>query len=176
MGGTGDIGNVLGRVRMLSLDVDGVLTDGALYYTEDGGQIRKFHVRDGVGMKRVLAVGVEMALITASKTQAIRHRGEDLGIRHVILGAVDKLAALKGLCRDLGIDLLDVAHMGDDLNTTCPCWSPSATESCWSPSACPLSVANGASEAKNAALYVTEREGGDGAVREVCDMLVAARG
>ena len=85
MGGTGDIGNVLGRVRMLSLDVDGVLTDGALYYTEDGGQIRKFHVRDGVGMKRVLAVGVEMALITASKTQAIRHRSEDLGIRHVIL-------------------------------------------------------------------------------------------
>lgn len=166
MGGTGDIGNVLGRVRMLSLDVDGVLTDGALYYTEDGGQIRKFHVRDGVGMKRVLAVGVEMALITASKTQAIRHRGEDLGIRHVILGAVDKLAALKGLCRDLGIDLLDVAHMGDDLNDV------PVLESV----GCPLSVANGASEAKNAALYVTEREGGDGAVREVCDMLVAARG
>ena len=166
MGGTGDIGDVLGRVRMLSLDVDGVLTDGALYYTEDGGQIRKFHVRDGVGMKRVLAAGVEMALITASKTQAIRHRGEDLGIRHVILGALDKLAALTGLCRDLGINLADVAHMGDDLNDV-PVLEAVG---------CPLSVANGAPEAKDAALYVTARAGGDGAVREVCDMLVAARG
>ena len=72
MGAKRQIGDVLGRVRMLSLDVDGVHTDGALYYAEDGGQIRKFHVRDGVGMKRVLAAGVEMALITASKTQAIR--------------------------------------------------------------------------------------------------------
>jgi 3-deoxy-D-manno-octulosonate 8-phosphate phosphatase (KDO 8-P phosphatase) len=166
MGGTGDIGDVLGRVRMLSLDVDGVLTDGALYYTEDGGQIRKFHVRDGVGMKRVLAAGVEMALITASKTQAIRHRGEDLGIPHVILGAIDKLAALTGLCRDLGIDLAHVAHMGDDLNDV-PVLEAVG---------CPLSVANGVPEAKDAALYVTARAGGDGAVREVCDMLVAARG
>ena len=114
MGGTGDIGEVLGRVRMLSLDVDGVLTDGALYYAEDGGQLRKFHVRDGVGMKRVLAAGVEMALITASKTQAIRHRGEDLGIRHVILGVVDELAALSGLCKELGIDVGAVARMGDE--------------------------------------------------------------
>ena len=166
MGGTGEIGNVLGRVKMLSLDVDGVLTDGALYYAEDGSQIRKFHVRDGVGMKRVLAAGVEMALITASKTQAIRHRGEDLGIPHVILGVDDKEAALRGLCRDLGIGLSDVAHMGDDLNDV-PVLRIVG---------CPLSVANGASEAKDAALYVTERAGGDGAVREVCDMLVAARG
>ncbi len=166
MGAKRQIGDVLGRVRMLSLDVDGVLTDGALYYAEDGSQIRKFHERDGVGMKRVLAAGVEMVLITASKTQAIRHRGKDLGIRHVILGADDKLAALSGLCRGLGIDLGDVAHMGDDLNDV-PVLEAVG---------CPLSVANGAPEAKDAALYVTERAGGDGAVREVCDLLVAARG
>ena len=155
----------LTAVKLLSLDVDGVLTDGGLYFADDGGPLRRFHAHDGVGMKRVAAAGVELVILTASNTEAIRRRADWLGVRHVFLGVEDKLATLSGLCRDLGVDLAEVVHMGDDLNDVALLEAVG----------CPLTVAGAVPEAIEASLFVTERRGGDGAVREVCDLLLAAR-
>ncbi len=156
----------LAGVRLLSLDVDGVLTDGGLYFADDGSQLRKFNVKDGLGMKRARNAGVEVAIITASATPAIHHRGEVLGIPHVFIGVEDKLATLQGLCEGLDIELSAVAHMGDDLNDLALLQTIG----------CPLTVADAVAEIKEAACYITERKGGAGAVREICDMLVSAHG
>jgi len=154
----------LKRVRLLTLDVDGVLTDGGLYLDDRGHQLRKFNVKDGMGMQRALAAGVEVALITASDTDAIRHRARILGIRHALVGVDDKLSALRPLCNNLGIDMTEVAHMGDDLNDL-PVLAAVGL---------PLTVADAVSEVLAAVAFVTERPGGGGAVREICDLIVAA--
>lgn len=155
----------LSRVRLLSLDVDGVLTDGGLYYSEDGGISRKFNVKDGVGIKRVQALGVELAIISAGASGSILHRSRTLGIVHVFTAVDDKLASLNTLCHQLGISLDDVAHMGDDVNDL-PVMAVVG---------CPMTVADAVPEARDAALYVTQRSGGNGAVREVCDLIIKAR-
>ena len=155
----------LGTVRLLSLDVDGVLTDGGVYYGEDGSQMRRFNVLDGVGIKRVQAAGVAVAIITAAASEAIRHRARYLGVRYVFIGADDKLAILKDLCGGLGIELDQVAHVGDDLNDL-PVLDAVGL---------PLTVPGAAPEVRRRALYITRKEGGSGAVREICDLIVAAR-
>ena len=160
-----DLVERLGAVKLLSVDVDGVLTDGGLYFTDDGRQSRKFNVRDGVGMKRALAAGIELAIVSASAAQSIRHRGEILGVQHVFIGVEDKLAVISDLCRDLGIGLADVAHVGDDLNDL-PLLRAVG---------CPLSVADAVPEVREAAVFVTENGGGAGAVREICDLVMEAR-
>lgn len=156
----------LSSVKLLSLDVDGVLTDGGLYYADDGTQFRKFNVKDGLGMKRVMEeTDVQMAIITANKKPVVQFRAADLGIEHVYVGTEDKLAALNEICGKLGLDLHETAHIGDDVNDV-PVLDAVG---------CPLSVADAAAEARNAALYVTERKGGDAAVREICDLFLASR-
>lgn len=158
------LGKRLATVRLLSLDVDGVLTDGGLYYLEGGGIARKFNVKDGLGMQRVKAMGVELAIISAGVSGTIAERAERLGVEHVFVGVEDKLATLRGVSETLGIDLAHVAHVGDDLNDVAVLDAVG----------CPLSVADAVPEARAAAFYVTERKGGDGAVREICDHLVEA--
>ena len=156
----------LAQIRLLTLDVDGVLTDGGLYYTEDGILLRRFNVKDGQGIKRVMAAGVTVALVSAGPAQSIRRRGEDLGIPHVFAGVEDKLARVTELCGDIGRTLAETAHVGDDLNDL-PLMEAIG---------CPLTVADAVSEVLAAAVFVTERGGGAGAVREICDMIAAAKG
>lgn len=163
---TEDLIEKLKGVRLLSLDVDGVLTDGGLYYAEDGSQLRKFNVKDGMGMKAVRRLGVEVCIITASKTAAIHHRGEVLGIPHVFVGVEDKLTTLIGLCAKLGIGLDAVAHIGDDVNDL-PVLRAVGL---------PLTVADAVDAVLAEAAYVTKRKGGDGAVREICDLIGVAKG
>ena len=155
----------LGKVRLLSLDVDGVLTDGGIYYGEDGTRMHRFNVLDGVGIKRVQAAGVEVAMITAGASEAVRHRARYLGVRYVFIGIQDKLATLNDLCGGLGIGLDEVAHVGDDLNDL-PVLEAVGL---------PLTVAGAVAEVRRRALYITKTEGGSGAVREICDMIVATR-
>ena len=155
----------LRTVKLLTLDVDGVLTDGGLYFTEDGSQMRRFNVRDGEGMKQVMAAGVQMALITASATQAIAHRARVLGIEHALIGVSDKLTALKGLCEILKIDIADVAHMGDDLNDLPTLQAVGLS----------LTVADARPEVLAEVDFASAQNGGDAAVRDICDRLVAAR-
>lgn len=155
----------LREIKLVSLDVDGVLTDGGLYFADDGLTLRKFNVKDGLGIKRIMAAGVEVVVISSGPQEAIRRRMESLGIRRVFTGVPDKAETLTGVCEELGIDFADVLHMGDDLNDL-PVMSKIG---------CPIAPPDAVSEVRDCAIYLTAQKGGAGAVREICDMLVRAR-
>ncbi len=156
---------VLDGIRLVSLDCDGVMTDGTLYYGEDGRQWRAFHVHDGVGIRMLLEAGLAVAFVTASRTAAIERRAEVLGVAHCLVGVDDKREALAGLCRRLGIGFEAVAHMGDDLNDL-PVLEAVGL---------PATVANAVPDVLAAARYTTRRGGGQGAVREFAEWLLAGR-
>ncbi len=149
-------------VKLLSLDLDGTLTDGGLYYAEDGSELRKYQVQDGYGMLLVKDIGIELALITRSDTPAIQKRIDRLKIRFGRMGVHDKLPVLKDICAELGIGLHQVCHVGDDVNDLGVLGAVGL----------PVAVANARPQVKQVAAYITEARGGDGAVREVCDLLL----
>ncbi len=152
-------------IRLLVLDVDGVLTDGRLYYGARGQALQAFHVRDGHGIKALLAVGIRIAVISGRRSRGVVLRCRELGIRDVHQGVVDKLACLSAICRKLKIDLSDCAAVGDD--------SPDAPV--LRAAAVSYAVADAHADARRAATHVTRLRGGRGAVREVCDALLARR-
>ena len=160
-----DLRRRLKRVRLLSLDTDGVLTDGGIYFTDAGDELRKFNVKDGLGIQRAQAAGIIVVMMTSSVAPAIAHRGKALGVDHIFLETRDKLDRLVRLCDALKIDLEDVAHVGDDL-TDLPVFTAVG---------CPMTVADCVDEVRRRAVYVADKKGGDGAVREICDLLVAAK-
>ncbi|MEZ5458697.1 MAG: HAD hydrolase family protein [Steroidobacteraceae bacterium] len=151
------------RVRLLVLDVDGVLTDGRLLYGPRGETLKAFHVRDGHGIKQLLGRGVAIAVISGRRSAAVQTRCRELGIRHVFQGVDDKLACFEALRRKLRCAVAECGAIGDD--------TPDA----------PLlrhvgygfAVADAHLDAQDAARYITRSPGGRGAVREVCDWLVA---
>lgn len=155
----------LGQIKLLSLDVDGVMTDGGLYYTDDGLQFRKFNVKDGLGIKRAIQAGVQVCIISASKATSTLTRAEHLGIQHVRIGAQDKLSELRDIAAQLGIDLHEAAHMGDDLTDV----------ELMKGVGMALTVADAVPEVLATADYVTTKAGGKGAVREICDLMVSNR-
>ena len=155
----------LRRVRLLALDVDGVLTDGRLHYGPRGETTKVFHVRDGHGIKRVQEAGIEVAIISGRKSAAVAKRARDLGIRHVFQGVVDKLAVLQKLAKARGVALEHCACVGDD--------TPDAP--ILEAAGLGIAVADAHADALAAADLVTTRAGGLGAVREVCDWLLDAR-
>jgi 3-deoxy-D-manno-octulosonate 8-phosphate phosphatase (KDO 8-P phosphatase) len=152
----------LARVKLLVLDVDGVLTDGSLYYTEHGEEIKKFHVRDGQGIKLAQQAGIEVALVSGNASTAVEQRARVLGVPYVFLGVADKLATLEVLCTRLGLSLAQVAYVGDDVNDL------SALHAV----GCPCTVADAMPANRACAVYVTHLPGGQGAVREICDVLI----
>lgn len=152
----------LSQVKLLALDVDGVLTDGGLYYTDSGEQLRKFNVKDGQGLKLLMQAGVEVAIISAIYSTATLHRTRKLGIVHTFLGVEDKLSVLQELCEKLVINLSQVAYVGDDINDL-PVMQVVG---------CPLTVADAMPQNQECAVYVTQRPGGQGAVREICEQLL----
>jgi 3-deoxy-D-manno-octulosonate 8-phosphate phosphatase (KDO 8-P phosphatase) len=155
----------LRRVRLLVLDVDGVLTDGRLFYGPKGELLKAFHVRDGYGIKQVAQAGISVAIISGRKSAAVVQRARGLGIRHVTQGATDKLAALRKLAKARGVALEDCACVGDD--------TPDAP--ILEAAGLGIAVADAHQDALAAADLVTTKPGGHGAVREVCDWLIAAR-
>jgi 3-deoxy-D-manno-octulosonate 8-phosphate phosphatase (KDO 8-P phosphatase) len=157
-----DIHKELSKIRLLSLDVDGVLTDGGLYYTDNGSVQRKFNVKDGVGIKRLLEAGVIVAIISAGISGSIPSRAKTLGIKYVFTGVSDKQAVLKELCQNLKIGLNEAAHIGDDINDV----------ALLKIVGCPIAVADAQKEVINISKIVTKRNGGCGAVREICDALL----
>ena len=153
------------RTRLLVLDVDGVMTDGRLYYDGHGNEMKAFHVRDGYGIKAVLRHGCEVAVISGRRSAAVATRLKELGVKHAVLGQDDKLPALQAMARELGIsDLTEVACVGDD-----------------APDLAMLAVVGFAAAPADAHPEVaaqvhwqTAAPGGRGAVREVCDLLLRA--
>ncbi len=153
------------HVRVLVLDVDGVLTDGRLYYGPRGEALKVFHVRDGAGLKQLAAAGVTVAVISGRRSVMTRVRCRELGIRHVLQGVQDKAAALRTLCTRLRVEPADCACIGDD-TPDIPLMRLTGLA---------YAVADAHAEARQAAHRVTTLPGGQGAVREVCDQLLAAR-
>ncbi len=154
----------LRRVKLLVLDVDGVLTDGRLFYGVRGESLKVFHVRDGHGIKAVAKAGITVAIISGRKSQMVVKRARDLGIKHVFQGVADKLAALEKLAKSRNLTLAECACVGDD--------TPDAP--ILAAAGLGIAVADAHADALAAAQMTTTLPGGRGAVREVCDWLVAA--
>ena len=153
------------KLRMLILDVDGVLTDGRLYFTATGDEIKAFSVLDGQGIKQLQRAGMPVAIITGRNSPLTARRAEDLGIRFLIQGREDKGVALSELCAELGLATADVAYMGDDLPDV----------SAMHLAGMAFTVPQAHYSAAALADYCTRAAGGAGAVREVCDLLLTAR-
>jgi len=153
------------NVRLLCVDVDGVLTDAGMYYGPDGEVLKKFNTRDGMGLARVREVGIAVAIVSREESAIVHARAAKLRIEDVLTGVLDKRAALDSLCQRFGFGAEQVAFIGDDVNDL------PALECVGL--AC--AVADAMEPVKAAAHYVTQKRGGDGAVREVCELLIAAR-
>jgi 3-deoxy-D-manno-octulosonate 8-phosphate phosphatase (KDO 8-P phosphatase) len=152
-------------VRLLVLDVDGVLTDGRLYYGARGEALKVFHVRDGLGLKLLAAAGVKVAVISGRRSSMTARRCRELGVRHLLQGVEDKLAAFQRLRGRLELSSSVCACVGDDTPDV-----PLMREVGLS-----FAVADAHPQARSAAHVITRLPGGSGAVREVCDYLLEAR-
>jgi 3-deoxy-D-manno-octulosonate 8-phosphate phosphatase (KDO 8-P phosphatase) len=153
------------RVRLLVLDVDGVLTDGRLHITARGEETKVFHVRDGSGLVAVQRAGITVAIISGRDSPAVTRRAEELGIVHVRQGVSDKRAALDALLQQLQLTEDALACVGDD-TPDLPMLERATLA---------VAVADAHPTARAAAHWVTSAAGGHGAVREVCDLLLTAR-
>lgn len=154
------------RIRLAVFDVDGVMTDGRIAYTDDGAEIKSFHTRDGLGLKALGANGIAPAIITARTSPIVARRAAELGIEHLIQGREDKAAALQELMESLSVTGEQSAYTGDDLvdwpaMRQCRFKCAPADASAW---------------IRERADFVTERPGGHGAVREVCERILADEG
>jgi 3-deoxy-D-manno-octulosonate 8-phosphate phosphatase (KDO 8-P phosphatase) len=157
------------RARPISLaifDVDGVLTDGRLHYTGSGEELKVFDVRDGHGLKMLQAGGIELAIITGRKSDAVARRAADLGINHLFQGIEEKLATFEALTSRLGLQPAQCAYMGDD-------WIdlPVLTRC-----GLAISVPDAPAAVRQRVHYVTAAGGGRGAVREACELIMQAQG
>jgi len=147
-------------IKLLVLDVDGVMTDGGMYYTEAGDQFKKFDTKDGMGIKLAMQQGIEVAFLSSgSNARIINDRAATLGVQRVHAGWGEKLEILNRWCNESGIELKDVAYVGDDVNDM-------ACIGAVGLSACP---ADAVDAVKNAVTHILTRKGGDGCVREFID-------
>jgi 3-deoxy-D-manno-octulosonate 8-phosphate phosphatase (KDO 8-P phosphatase) len=152
-------------IRLLVLDVDGVLTDGRLYFGARGEALKTFHAHDGYGIRKLIAAGVAVAVISGRRSAAVSVRCRELGIAHVMQGATDKLAAFERLRKRTQVAARACACVGDDLPDV-PLFGAVGLA---------FAVADAHPLARRAAHHVTKLPGGMGAVREVCDRLLAAQ-
>jgi 3-deoxy-D-manno-octulosonate 8-phosphate phosphatase (KDO 8-P phosphatase) len=161
-----DLADRARRVRLLTCDVDGVLTDGRIYVDDLGRETKAFSALDGVAVHLLARAGIVVGWITGSAAPAVAHRAEQLKIPHVILDAHDKLTPWERLRDELGFAADQCAHIGDDLPDL-PVLA-----------ACGLAVTvpHAPAQVRAQAHYVTERDGGSGAVRELADLILAAQG
>jgi YrbI family 3-deoxy-D-manno-octulosonate 8-phosphate phosphatase len=150
---------------MLAMDVDGVLTDAGMYYSESGDELKKFNTRDGMGIKLLQAAGFVTAFITKEKTAIVERRGQKLAVPEVHQGIDDKLTDLTHLARKYALALEQVAYIGDDVNDLEALRAVGF-------SAAP---ADALPVVLQAVHYVCKKKGGEGAVRELADLLLAAR-
>ena len=154
------------NIKLLLLDVDGVLTDGKLYYGNSGEELKAFNIQDGLGIKLLQQGGIQVGIITGRVSTLLQRRADELGINPVIQGREDKLIALRELLESKNLGLHQIAFMGDDLPDL------SAINSV----GLGITVANASSTLAAKADWQTLRSGGDGAVREAAEMILKAQG
>ncbi len=155
-----------GNIKMLILDVDGVLTDGSIILDNDGNEYKSFHVRDGHGIKMLIRAGIHVAIITGRHSKVVERRAQELGITEVFQKCHDKRAAFKKLMEQYALKDLEVAYIGDDI-VDAPIMALVGL---------PVAVADATEDTKGYALFVTKNRGGRGAVREVTDFILKAKG
>lgn len=152
----------MNRIKCFVLDVDGVLTDSKIYFTDDGREMKAFNSKDGHGLKLIMRAGIQVAIITGRYSKALEHRVKDLNIQHVIQGSKDKKASLQELSRHLGIEPKEMAYMGDDVVDL-----PAMV-------LCGMSIApaDAVEMVRAKADVVTNLPGGQGAVREAVEIIL----
>ncbi len=156
----------LKTVRLLLLDVDGVLTDGTIIYNEDGSETKHFHVRDGLGIRLLMDAGIRVAIVTGRTSRALHHRCRNLGVEDIYDGVGDKGALLSRIEARTGIPPEKMAFVGDDLPDLALMRRVGVS----------VAVADAHDMVKGAADMVTSAPGGKGAVREVCERILNSRG
>lgn len=153
-------------VRLMIFDIDGVMTDGKLLFGPEGECLKVFHVLDGHGIRLLQQAGIPAAIISARQSPMVMKRAQDLGIQHIQLGIQEKLAAFSALLEKTGMDASDCGYIGDDVIDL-----PILIRAGFS-----ASVPNAHQEVRSRVDYVTQAPGGNGAVREVCDLILKAQG
>jgi len=153
------------KIKLLILDVDGVLTDGRIIINDRGEEIKSFHVRDGQGLKLLMNAGIEVIIITGRKSEAVAYRAKELGIREVYQGVKDKGALCKKLMVQKNLEKDHLCCIGDDLPDL-PLFRLAGLS---------IAVADAADEVRQAAGIIAEKSGGKGAVREACEMILKTK-
>ena len=153
-------------IRLLTCDVDGVLTDGRIHVDDDGHETKSFSALDGLGMKMLMRAGITVAWITGSNAPAVMHRARTIGIDRVVQGAEDKLTPWEALRGELALPAAACAHIGDDLPDV-----PVFVRCGFA-----VTVPQASASVRERAHFVTRRDGGKGAVRELCELILAAQG
>ena len=156
--------NSLSRIRLVAFDVDGVFTDGRFYLSDDGVETKAFNTQDGFGVRTLIDAGVDVAVISGRQSGAVERRMAELGVKNVMQGCKDKITALEQLADSLGISAAQCAYVGDDVPDL-----PLLRKVGFS-----VAVANAVAEVREQCDHTTVASGGFGAVREVCDLILAA--
>lgn len=154
------------HIRVAAFDVDGVLTDGGLYYTDSGEELKRFNVRDGHGLKMLKDSGVIPAIITSRTSRCVTERARNLGIELLYQGVADKLAAFRELLERCGIEASACAYAGDDL-VDLPVMKRCGLAA---------TVPGAPAPVRRQAHFVTQARGGEGAAREICELILHAQG
>lgn len=162
---TGNRKKLPGDLKLVAFDVDGVFTDGRFYLSDDGTESKAFNTQDGFGIRQLLKAGIEVAVISGRTSGAVQRRMSELGVQHIIQGCADKPAAFDSLSQALGIAAGESAYAGDDIPDL-----PLLSKVGFS-----IAVANAVSAVREYCDYTTIAAGGFGAVREVCELVLASR-
>lgn len=158
-------GGKLAKIRLVAFDIDGVFTDGRFYLSNDGVESKAFHTQDGFGVRQLLNAGIDVAVISGRRSAAVDKRMSELGVRHVLQGCDDKVAALDAIIAALGITPAECAYVGDDIPDL-PLLAHVGVS---------VAVANAVPELHDQCDISTSAAGGCGAVREVCELVLAAQ-
>jgi 3-deoxy-D-manno-octulosonate 8-phosphate phosphatase (KDO 8-P phosphatase) len=160
------VASLAAKLRLMAFDVDGVMTDGSIYYTDEGTELKAFNALDGAGLKMLEKAGITVAIITGRKAPCVELRARNLGIPRLFQGVHDKSACLTTILGELGLDADQAGYMGDDVMDL-------AVMGLCGFSAAPSNAHDSVLQRAN---LVTRKQGGHGAVREVCDFILSAQG
>lgn len=154
------------KIKLIFLDVDGVMTDGRITMNDRGEETKSFNVKDGLGLKLLMAFGIEVVIVSGRESMAVAHRADELGIAEVHLGVTDKKALCRGIIRDKGLEKEEICSIGDDLPDL-PMLMEAGTR---------IAVSDAVKEIREVASFITKSKGGYGAVREACEWILKSQG